>query len=73
METDASAVDEVSLMYVPGLLQTEDHMRALFTQTRRQLTRKELENAVAARQYRQRRLIDPDSPLHLHSPAQTPG
>jgi transcriptional regulator with XRE-family HTH domain len=67
METDASAVNEVSLMYVPGLLQTEDYMRALFAQTRRKLTRKELENAVAARQYRQRRLTDPEAPLHLHA------
>jgi transcriptional regulator with XRE-family HTH domain len=67
METDAAAANEVTLMYVPGLLQTEDYMRALFTSSVRKRTPKEFENEVAARLYRQRRLIDDEFPLRLHA------
>jgi hypothetical protein len=67
METDAATSSELSLMYVPGLLQTEDYMRALFTSNRTRRTKKELENHVAARLFRQRRLTDAAFPLHLHA------
>jgi transcriptional regulator with XRE-family HTH domain len=66
-ETDASAVYELSLMYIPGLLQTQDYVRALLSAGRLKRTRQELANQVKARMIRQRRLVDPDTPLTLHA------
>jgi transcriptional regulator with XRE-family HTH domain len=67
METDATVSNEFSLMYVPGLLQTEDYMRAVFTSGRVKRTRREVENQIAARLYRQRRLRDGEFPIRLHA------
>lgn len=67
MESDAAVANELSLMYVPGLLQTEDYMRVLFTRARRKRTQREVENEIAARRYRQRRLTDEEFPIHLHA------
>lgn len=67
METDAGVADDFALVYVPGLLQTEDYMRAVFNSARVKPTRKELENQVAARLYRQRRLTDDEFPLRLYA------
>ena len=67
METDAGVSNECSLVYVPGLLQTEDYMRTVFNSMRVKRTKKELENQVAARLYRQRRLTDGEFPLRLHA------
>jgi transcriptional regulator with XRE-family HTH domain len=66
-ETDASAVYELSLMNIPGLLQTQDYARAVFHASRVKWTRQERENQVKARMIRQRRLVDPDTPLALHA------
>jgi transcriptional regulator with XRE-family HTH domain len=67
MENDASAVFNMETMYVCGLLQTEDYMRAVFGAARFRWTAKEIENQVAARSYRQRRLTSADFPLRLHT------
>jgi transcriptional regulator with XRE-family HTH domain len=63
LETDASESLELSLMYVPGLLQTEDYMRAVFGTGQVKRTKKRLENQIAARLIRQRRLVNEEAPL----------
>lgn len=63
METEAATVREVALVSVPGLLQTEAYMRALFAAGQLPLAR--VNNEVAARSFRQRRLIDEEFPLEL--------
>lgn len=65
LETEACAVRELSLMYVPGLLQTEDYMRAIFNADRVRRTKRVVENDVAVRLIRQRRLTDGEHPLRL--------
>jgi transcriptional regulator with XRE-family HTH domain len=62
METEASSLCEFSMVTIPGLLQTEGYMRALFG-TRR--GREQLTNDVAVRRHRQRRLTDDEFPLEL--------
>jgi hypothetical protein len=66
-ETDASLVSELSLMNIPGLLQTQDYARALLSAAGVKWTTHERENQVKARMIRQRRLTDPDAPLALHA------
>jgi transcriptional regulator with XRE-family HTH domain len=63
METEASALQEFSLINVPGLLQTEAYMRALFVAHR--LPAHQIENEVIARLMRQGRLEDEEFPLEL--------
>jgi transcriptional regulator with XRE-family HTH domain len=65
LETDAIVAVTSQLVYIPGLLQTEDYMRALFGVGRVKRTRKKLENDVGARLVRQRRLTDEQAPLML--------
>ncbi|SFB48783.1 Helix-turn-helix domain-containing protein [Amycolatopsis marina] len=65
METEAVEVLTSQLVYVPGLLQTEDYMRAVFASGSVRRTPDELENQVHARLYRQERLRDEESPLGL--------
>lgn len=65
LETEACVVRELSLMYIPGLLQTEDYMRAIFGSARPRKAKREVENDVAVRLIRQRRLVDDESPLDL--------
>jgi hypothetical protein len=65
METEASTVLEFSIMNIPGLLQTEGYMRAVFA-TRNMRRRPEtVANDVAARLHRQRRLTNEEFPLEL--------
>jgi transcriptional regulator with XRE-family HTH domain len=49
LETSASDSLEVSMTYVPGLLQTEDYMRAVFGTGQVKRTKQRLENQVSAR------------------------
>lgn len=63
METEAAVVREVALVSVPGLLQTEAYMRALFAAGR--LPRARVDNEVTVRSFRQRRLVDEEFPLEL--------
>lgn len=63
METEASTVREVTLVNIPGLLQTEAYMRATFLAG--PLPKAQVENHVKARLFRQRRLVDEEFPLEL--------
>lgn len=65
VETEAVLVREFCGFQVPGLLQTEPYMRALFDQHPLARTTKRLEDDVAVRLIRQRRLTDEDRPLEL--------
>jgi transcriptional regulator with XRE-family HTH domain len=62
-ETEASTLRELAIINIPGLLQTEPYMRALFAAHR--LPAHKTENEVAARLHRQRRLRDEACPLEL--------
>ena len=64
-ETEASRVQDFTLAYVPGLLQTADYARALFVAVPMRRTAEELANAVAVRMIRQRRLTSTEDPLEL--------
>ena len=63
LETEASIIRELSLLTIPGLLQTEPYMRALFAAYNPKQGGEDMENSVAVRLIRQRRLTDPDNPL----------
>ncbi len=58
LEMDAAVVHNYQLAHVPGLLQTEDYMRALFRNSRRHPTDAEVDRDVQARLFRQRRLTE---------------
>jgi transcriptional regulator with XRE-family HTH domain len=58
LEMDAAVVHNYQLAYVPGLLQTEDYMRALFQHSRRGPTEAEIDRDVRVRLFRQRRLTE---------------
>jgi transcriptional regulator with XRE-family HTH domain len=64
-ETEASRVQIFTLGYVPGLMQTADYARALMRAVPVRRTEEELDNEVAARLYRQRRLTSVDDPLEV--------
>jgi transcriptional regulator with XRE-family HTH domain len=64
-ETEASRVQVFTLGYVPGLLQTADYARALMRAVPVRRTDDELDNEVAARMYRQRRLSSHENPLEV--------
>ena len=65
VETEASVVQELSLAYVPGLLQVEGYMRALFDARRLPQSVAQFENQVKVRLIRQLRLTDSEDPLEL--------
>ncbi|MDU0294230.1 helix-turn-helix transcriptional regulator [Saccharothrix longispora] len=65
VETEAVEVCELSLLVIPGLLQTGDYMRALFAAHRLARTKRWLENDIRVRRIRQERLVDPRNPLRL--------
>jgi hypothetical protein len=65
LETEAKLSLSWSLIYIPGLLQTEDYMRAVFSTGKFKRSKKQFENDVTARKIRQRRLINEESPLTL--------
>ncbi|WP_245983638.1 helix-turn-helix domain-containing protein [Lentzea flaviverrucosa] len=58
LEHDATRVSTFSLGYIPGLLQTESYMRAVFRGWQVQRSRKWIENQVAVRLRRQGRLAE---------------
>ena len=64
LETEAVQIREFGGLNIPGLLQTEAYMRALFRVGRRRTTR-EIDNDVAVRMIRQKRLTNEDNPLEL--------
>lgn len=65
METEAMAEFELNLVYIPGLLQTEAYMRALFSSGKANRTKERMQNDVEARIHRQARLFDAEFPLEL--------
>ena len=64
-ETEASTVLEFSMVNLPGLLQTEGYMRALFSARHVRRSPDQLSNDIAVRLHRQRRLTDEEFPLQL--------
>lgn len=58
LEAEASRLSEYQLGYIPGLFQTEAYIRAGFAQARKPMKGDALENAIAVRLRRQRRLIE---------------
>jgi transcriptional regulator with XRE-family HTH domain len=66
VEAEASAIRTYELGFVPGLLQTERYMRATFSAARQPFEGERLENEVAVRLQRQRRLFE-DPVLTLHA------
>ncbi|MEV6241724.1 DUF5753 domain-containing protein [Lentzea sp. NPDC051838] len=65
VETEAAVIREIALLTIPGLLQTEAYTRALFDADHRERSKGWQNNQVAVRQFRQRRLTDPDNLLVL--------
>jgi transcriptional regulator with XRE-family HTH domain len=65
IETEASKVFEVSLMYIPGLLQTESYTRTLFRNGVELRTEELIDRQVRLRMARQDRLTDEESSLEL--------
>jgi len=65
VETEASAVRSFEPAYVPGLLQTPEYTRTLFVGSPRRRTEAHLDDVVAARMVRQRRLTSAEAPLEL--------
>ncbi|QWF84288.1 hypothetical protein HUW46_07738 [Amycolatopsis sp. CA-230715] len=58
VEAEASVVRTYELGFVPGILQDEGYMRATFAATREPFRGKHLENQIAVRLRRQRRLVE---------------
>ncbi|MFI6100674.1 helix-turn-helix domain-containing protein [Lentzea sp. NPDC051213] len=67
VETEAAIVRELALLTIPGLLQTEAYMHAIFEAHHPRHSAEALRNNVAVRLIRQRRLTDPDHPLALEA------
>lgn len=66
LEHDAVKVSTFQLGYIPGLLQTEDYMRAVFHGWQVQHSRKWIDNQIVVRTRRQQRLFG-DRPLEYHA------
>jgi transcriptional regulator with XRE-family HTH domain len=64
-ETDAALVQDFVPGYVPGLLQTREYARAVFTSGVVERSLDRLEAQLEVRMIRQRRLIDAENPLQL--------
>jgi transcriptional regulator with XRE-family HTH domain len=65
LETEATLVRDYTLAFVPGLLQTADYARALFTGSHHRRTETDLANEITVRMIRQERLTSVDHPLEL--------
>jgi hypothetical protein len=64
-ETEASRLQEFTVSYVPGILQTADYARALMRAVPLRRTAEQLENEIAARMYRRHRLTAVENPLEF--------
>ncbi len=64
-EAEATRVQEIAIGYVPGLLQTPEYASALMASAPIRRTADELDQAVAARMYRQGRLVAGEDSLEL--------
>lgn len=65
VETYASTVREFSGLMLPGLLHTEEYIRALFAHSRRRRSAEETHNDIEIRLIRQERLTSERDPLEL--------
>lgn len=65
LEAEATTVRDVTIGFVPGLLQTEDYARAMFEGAIDRRSPEHLDRIVAVRARRQCRLTALDSPLEL--------
>jgi transcriptional regulator with XRE-family HTH domain len=65
LESEASAVRDYTVTYVPGLLQTEEYARAMFEASLQRRSAEILERDVRVRMIRQKRLISPSDPIKL--------
>jgi transcriptional regulator with XRE-family HTH domain len=65
LEAEASLVQDFTVMYVPGLLQTADYARTLFVASATRRTSETLDRDVTVRMIRQERLTSTDDPLEL--------
>lgn len=65
LEAAASSVRDFGLAHVPGLMQTREYTRAVLAERPIRRTAAELENQVAVRTIRQRRLTSDEDPLQL--------
>jgi len=65
LEAEASAMRNWEPVVLPGLLQTEPYMRALFSAAAETGRQMRIDRAVALRRARQRRLMTGDYPLEL--------
>jgi transcriptional regulator with XRE-family HTH domain len=65
LESEASAVRDYTVTYVPGLLQTADYARALFKTSLLPRPSATLERDVTVRMIRQERLTSSERPLQL--------
>lgn len=64
-ETESCRVFEYPGMHLPGLLHAEPYMRAMFEHAHRHRSPRQVDNQVAVRRIRQRRLASEDDPLEL--------
>jgi transcriptional regulator with XRE-family HTH domain len=65
LEAEATSVRDVTLVHVPGLLQTESYARAMFEGAGRRHTPEQVEQYVRVRLHRQQRLTSAEHPLEL--------
>ena len=62
LEKDASSIYQYQMEMIPGLLQTEDYMRAIFASMSTSLSSEDVEKGVEARLERQEVLTKPNAP-----------
>ncbi|WP_028938083.1 helix-turn-helix domain-containing protein [Pseudonocardia spinosispora] len=67
LEADATLVREYNPIALPGLLQTSDYAKALFTGSGELRSDERLRNDIAVRMIRQKRLTSTDDPIELIS------
>ncbi len=65
LEAEARTVCDVTIGFVPGLLQTDSYARAMFEADLQRWTVEEIDRHVAVRLHRQGRLSSVDNPLEL--------
>jgi len=65
LEAEATLVRDASSAFVPGLLQTGDYAKVVFTAVLRHRDEIELDNLTAVRRVRQERLTSAEDPLEL--------
>jgi len=65
VETEASVIRELALIHIPGLVQTEPYMRAVFEADALRRSKSDLLNQIQVRSIRQNRLTSEELPLEL--------